>query len=95
VKIAIGPITVDAKGLPRIDQIAVFPASQEVIAYLASTKLRDIERWAKHLGVEVKDSNPISDHWRHVTATVNKGGYLLQVGALVYTDSSQPSGGAS
>jgi len=94
-KITIGPITVDAKGLPRIDQIAVYPTSQEVIAYLASTKLRDIERWAKRLGVQIKDSDPVSEHWRHVTATVNKGGYLLQVDALVYTDNPQPFGGAS
>jgi hypothetical protein len=95
-KISIGPITVDAKGLPRIDQIAVYPTSQEVIAYLASTKRCDIERWAKRLGVEVKDSDrPVSGHWRHVTATVNKGGYLLRVDALVYTADPQPSGSAS
>ncbi len=94
-KITFGPITVDAKGLPPIDQIAVYPANQEVIAYLVSTKLRDIERWAKRLGVEAKESDPVSDHWRRFSATVNKGGYLLRVETLVYTPNPEPAGGAS
>jgi hypothetical protein len=83
-------LDIDLKGLPRIHNISVYPPRTEdgpvtVSAILASDQRRDVERWAKRLGVEVTE-RPLtySPRMLIVEAAREKAGVRREIWLTLY-----------
>ena len=89
-RLQIGPIALDTKGLPRISSVGFYPELRCVDVYLVGSERRAVQRWARRLGVAVTEDPAPAGDWRYASAVLEMDGFRLEVHAYVLGDQPAP-----